>query len=302
VSSPTDSVRNDAALEQAWHDNRRHLLDIALRMLGNLSEAEDVVQEGFTRLMRVDLDEIDDVRGWMVVVVSRLCLDRLRATRRHPTSPADALDDEPSRGVGATAVAVDPVDRITLDDSVRIAMHVVLERLSAAERTAFVLHDVFQYPFDSIAEIVGRTPSACRQLASRARRTVRDEALPARFVVEPVEQRAITERFIAACTNGDMDALLAVLDPEVSGEGDGAARPIIGLRAVSHGVMHYLGPKSRTTLLTLPGIGDGTVVALRDGVVVAVVTFTIADGLITHFDAIATDANLAPIRAVLGTR
>jgi RNA polymerase sigma-70 factor, ECF subfamily len=292
------SASNEVVLEQAWHDNRRHLLDIAFRMLGNLSEAEDVVQEGFARLVRVDLDEIDDVGGWMVVVVSRLCLDRLRSNRRHPTSPAVSLDDQPSRD----GAAVDPADRITLDDSVRIALHVVLERLSAAERTAFVLHDVFQYPFEAIAEIVGRTPSACRQLASRARRAVRDEALPARFVVEPVEQRQVTERFIAACTNGDMDALLAVLDPEVSGEGDGAARPIVGPRAVSRGVMHYLGPNSGTTLLTLPGIGDGTIMALRDGVVAAVVTFTIDNGLITHFDAIATEEHLAPIRAVLGTR
>ncbi len=298
MDSRNDTSRNELALEQAWHDHRRHLLDVAFRMLGNLGEAEDVVQEGFARLVRVDLDEIDDVRGWLVVVVSRLCLDRLRSSRRHPTSPADSLDEQ-RRGPVAGTVTVDPADRITLDDSVRIAMHVVLERLSAAERTAFVLHDVFQYPFEAIAEIVGRSPSACRQLASRARRAVRDEALPARFVVEPVEQRQVTERFIAACTNGDMDALLAVLDPNVTGEGDGAARPIVGLRAISHGVMHYLGPASRTTLLTLPGIGDGTVLALRDGVVVAVVTFTIEHGLITHFDAISTDENLAPIRAVL---
>jgi RNA polymerase sigma-70 factor (ECF subfamily) len=293
-----DTSANDAALEQAWSDNRRHLLDIAFRMLGNLSEAEDVVQEGFTRLVRVDLDEIDDVRGWMVVVVSRLCLDRLRASSRHPVAPVDALDERPS---APAAAAADPADRVTLDDTVRIAMHVVLERLSAAERTAFVLHDVFQYPFEAIAEIVGRSPSACRQLASRARRAVRDEALPARFVVEPVEQRRITERFIAACTTGDMDALLAVLDPDVSGEGDGAPRPIVGRRNVSRGVMHYLGPNSGTTLLSLPGIGDGTVVALLDGVVAAVVTLTIGDELITHFDVIATDTNLAPIRAVLGT-
>jgi RNA polymerase sigma-70 factor, ECF subfamily len=296
--------RNDTALEQAWRDNRRHLLDIAFRMLGNLSEAEDVVQEGFARLLRVDLDEIEDVRGWLVVVVSRLCLDRLRASRRHPTTPSDALD-EPwfGRQPSATGAvdAVDPADRITLDDTVRIAMHVVLERLSAAERTAFVLHDVFQYPFEAIAEIVGRSPSACRQLASRARRAVREEALPARFVVEPVEQRRITERFIAACTYGDMDALLAVLDPDVTGEGDGAPRPIIGRRNVARGVMHYLGPRTGATLLSLPGIGDGTVVALLDGVVAAVVTMTIDGEQITHFDVIATEENLAPIRAVLGT-
>jgi RNA polymerase sigma-70 factor, ECF subfamily len=285
----------DAELEQAWRDNRRHLLDVAFRMLGNLSEAEDVVQEGFTRLVRADRDEIDDVRGWMVVVVSRLCLDRLRSGRRHPTSPAESLADRPAREPG------DPADRVTLDDSVRIALQLMLERLTAAERTAFVLHDVFQYPFEAIGEIVGRSPSACRQLASRARRTVRAEAGPARFAVEPLEQRRVTERFIAACSTGDMQGLLAVLDPDVSGDADGAKRPIVGRRAVASGVMRYLGPGSSTTLLSLPMGANPTVVALRDDEVVAIVTLTVEGEQITHFDAIADEVTLAPLRAALGT-
>ncbi|MGH9008722.1 MAG: sigma-70 family RNA polymerase sigma factor, partial [Acidimicrobiia bacterium] len=188
----------DDELGQAWRDHRRHVLNIAFRMLGNVGEAEDVVQEAFTRLVRADVDQIDDVGGWLVVVVSRLCLDRLRSDRRHPTSPEASLGDRPVDD------ALDPADRVTLDDSVRIALHLVLERLTAAERTVFVLHDVFQYPFEAIAGIVGRTPAACRQLASRARRTVRAEGGHSRFVVEPAEQRAVNERFIAACAGGDL--------------------------------------------------------------------------------------------------
>ena len=196
----------DDELGQAWRDHRRHVLDIGFRMLGNLSEAEDVVQEGFARLARADLDQIDDVGGWLVVVVSRLCLDRLRSGRRHPTSPEASLGDRPA------ADAVDPADRVTLDDSVRLALHLVLERLTAAERTVFVLHDVFQYPFEAIGEIVGRTPAACRQLASRARRTIAADAGAARFLVESAEQHRVTEQFVAACSTGDVHGLLAVLD------------------------------------------------------------------------------------------
>src|SRR5262245_11789176 len=160
----------DIQLGRAWREHRRYVLDIAFRMLGNLSEAEDVVQEAFSRLLRVDVDAIEDVRGWLVVVVSRLCLDRLRAERRHPKGPAWPSGPEPADQ------ALDPADRVTLDDSIRIALNTVLERLTPAERTAFVLHDVFQYPFETIGDIVGRSPAACRQLASRARRSIRTEA------------------------------------------------------------------------------------------------------------------------------
>jgi len=148
-------------LDDLWRAHRRYLLDLAFRMLGNIGDAEDIVQEAFTRLLRVDGDEIDDVRGWLVVVVSRLCLDQLRSARvrREVGVEVELADDE-----------VDPADRVTLDDSVRLALHLVLERLTAAERTVFVLHDVFQYPFEEVATIVGRSPTSCCQLASRARR------------------------------------------------------------------------------------------------------------------------------------
>ena len=142
-------------------------------MLGNLSEAEDAVQEAFARLCRpTSTRSTTSAAGWSSCV-SRICLDRLRSERRHPTDArrvASAIDP-PRR-------TVDPADRVTLDDNVRIALHLVLERLSPAERTAFVLHDVFQYSFEAIAEIVGRTPAACRQLASRARRAIRSDVEP----------------------------------------------------------------------------------------------------------------------------
>jgi RNA polymerase sigma-70 factor (ECF subfamily) len=136
-------------------------------VLGSISEAEDTVQEAFARLVEQDLDEIDDVRGWLTVVVSRLCFDRLRSADRQRRSSTDlhALEPRPAQ-------EMDPADRITLDDEVRLALHVVMTRLTPAERIAFVLHDVFSYSFDAISEIVGRSPAACRQLASRARRTI----------------------------------------------------------------------------------------------------------------------------------
>jgi RNA polymerase sigma-70 factor (ECF subfamily) len=288
----------DDELGQAWRDHRRHVLDIAFRMLGNLTEAEDVVQEAFTRLVRADLDEIDDVGGWLVVVASRLCLDRLRSGVRHPTSPDASLGDRPADD------AVDPADRVTLDDSVRMALHLVLERLTAAERTVFVLHDVFQYPFEAIGEIVGRTPAACRQLASRARRTVRADDARSRFVVEPAEQRRVTERFIAACTDGDLEALLALLDPTVAGKaevgGRVGVRIVTGRDAVAAGLLQFFGPASSTTLLSLPAGPHARVVALRHGRVTAIATLTIHQGVVAHIDAVADPARLEALGATFG--
>ena len=288
----------DDELGQAWRDHRRHGLDIAFRMLGNLGEAEDVVQEAFARLVRADVDTIDDVGGWLVVVVSRLCLDRLRSDRRHPIDADASLGDRPAAG------AVDPADRVTLDDSVRLALHLVLERLTAAERTVFVLHDVFQYPFEAIGKIVGRTPAACRQLASRARRTIQADDARSRFVVEPAEQREVTERFIAACSGGDIEALVALLDPGVAGKAEvgGAVgvRVLTGRDAVIAGLLHFFGPASSTTLLSLPTGPRAGVVALRDGRVEAIVTLTIRDGVVAHLDSLADPVRLAPLAAALG--
>lgn len=295
----TDVPEAGVEFSRAWHAHRRHVLDIAFRMLGNLSEAEDVVQEGFARLVKADIDQIEDPGGWLVVVVSRLCLDRLRSRKRQPTSPEADLGDKAAPG------DVDPADRITLDDEVRIALHLVLERLSAAERTVFVLHDVFQYPFGEIGEIVGRTPVACRQLASRARRTLRAEEPAPRFIVEPADQRRVTDRFIDACAGGDLENLLAVLDPNVAGDADlggkAGVRTVTGREAVATGLMRFLGPKSKTTLLSIPAGTDVGVVALRGDRVVTFAVLTVQDGLIVHIDAIADPVKLATFRAALGS-
>src|SRR5258708_21065694 len=156
----TASGADEPAFDALWNAHRRRMLDLAFRMLLDLRDAEDVVQESFARLARTDIAGIDDPEAWLVVVTSRLCLDRLRARQRRPTDPlavaADALDPR----------ALDPSSQVTLVDNVTLAMHALLERLSPAERTSFVLHDVFQYSFDEIATIVGRSPAACRQLAS----------------------------------------------------------------------------------------------------------------------------------------
>jgi RNA polymerase sigma-70 factor, ECF subfamily len=297
----TEARDVDVTLGRAWREHRRHVLDIAFGMLGNLSDAEDAVQEAFARLVRADLDQIDDIGGWLVTVVSRLCLDKLRSHRRHPTAP------DPTIGVLDADGDLDPADRVTLDDNVRIALHVVLERLSPAERTAFVLHDVFQYPFDAIAEIVGRTPAACRQLASRARRTiVTDVGGPGRFAVETAEQRLVTERFIAAAANGDLDGLLAILDPDVAGGADvGGSAGVVtvtGAPAVAAAALRFLGPSSATTLLSLPAAPASEIVAVRDGHAVSLITLTVHDGRIHHIDGIVDPVKLAPIADALGIR
>lgn len=288
----------DARFGRAWREHRRYVLDIAFRMLGNLAEAEDVVQEAFARLLREDIDEIDEVRGWLVVVVSRLCLDRLRAERRHPKAAGEVPE--------ALVPSVDPVDRITLDDSVRLALSLVLERLTPAERTAFVLHDVFQYSFDEVGTIVGRSAVACRQLASRARQRMRSEAGASRFTVEAAEQRQVTERFIAACSAGDLDGLLAVLDPAVEGIVDlGPTLPqipaVVGRADVATNALRFFGPQTNATLLSLPVDGAAAVVAFSGEYVGALITLTIEDGRVAHIHAVVDPVKLTPLAEALGS-
>lgn len=301
----------DARLGRAWREHRRYVLDVALRMVGDLGEAEDVVQEAFTRLLRADVDEIDDVRAWLVTVVSRLCLDQLRSARRRRQEPFDGPPGAPapSDRLPSTA-AVDPADRVTLDDSVRMALQVMLERLSPAERTALVLHDVFRLSFNDIAGIVGRSPAACRQLAHRARAHLHDETNPARFTVESAEQRQVTETFITAAATGDLDALLAVLDPDVAGQADlggsiGLLPPIVGRDQVAGGVLRFYGPGGKygpdadVTLLSLPTGRRPSILALRDGEAAAVITLTVRDGLVEHIHTIVDPAKLAPLTVAL---
>src|SRR3954449_4412514 len=192
--SPSRSV------EAAWRSHRPYLVNLAYQMLGDVGGAEDVTQEAFLRLSRTDPSQIDDVRAWLTVVAGRLCLDQMRSARPRHEQPDEsgALDVTPSR-------EVDPADRVTLDDEVRTALLEVLRRLSPGERVAFVLHDVFQMPFEEIAEAVGRPVGTCRQLARRARAKFAD-ASPRLTEIPDVEHRIVTEKFITACANGDLHA------------------------------------------------------------------------------------------------
>jgi RNA polymerase sigma-70 factor, ECF subfamily len=160
-----DEHRFERHLEAAWAEHRGYLLNIAYRLLGSLEEAEDMVQEAYLRLLRSDLDAIADLRGWLVVVTTRICLDHLGSARVRREARTDSWLPEPI--VRALADPTDPADVVVLDESVRMALLIVLERLKPAERVVFVLHDVFQYSFEEIGPMVGRTPAACRQLASR---------------------------------------------------------------------------------------------------------------------------------------
>lgn len=262
--------------DAAWRAHRHYLVDLAYRMLGDVGEAEDAVQEAFARLARAG--EVDDARGWLTVVTSRLCLDRIRSARSRRERPAAEVE--------ATAPGLDPADRVTLDDEVRLALSVVLERLGPAERVVFVLHDVFRMPFDEIAETVGRPAATCRQLARRARLRIA-EAGPAVREVDPAERRAVVERFLAACGNGDVEGLLTVLHPQVWGTADlGPGSPI------APQVEHGAGPVARTlvrfwrhaTLVSHPA-GDRTaLLAFVDRRLVAIIDLTVDHDRVTRVD------------------
>jgi RNA polymerase sigma-70 factor, ECF subfamily len=292
--NPMDAPPAD--VNAIWREHRSYLVDLAFRMLGNIHDAEDAVQEGFSRLLHQNIDDIDDVRGWLVVVVSRACIDHLRSARVRREAQSDTLGDQ-AKTVTA-APPTDPADRVTLDDSIGIAMLVLLRRLSPAERAAFVLHDVFQFSFDAIAPIVGRSPVACRQLASRARRRIEDGTDPERFTVEAGEQHRVTAGFIAACASGDIEALMAMLAPDVSGDVDfggiaPARAPQHGRTDVTRNLFLFFGPDSGTTLVSQPVNGGSAFLAFREGRLFAIVQLDVRDDIVHELHAIVDPAKLA---------
>jgi RNA polymerase sigma-70 factor (ECF subfamily) len=198
--------------------HRGHLRSVAYRMLGSLSEADDAVQETWLRLGRADTGEVTNLRGWLTTVVARICLDMLRARRSRREQPLAVSGPEP---MGERTATDDPEHAALLADAVGVALLVVLDTLAPAERLAFVLHDLFDLPFDEIAPIVGRSPAATRQLASRARRRVQGASPGAATPVD--HQRAVVDAFLAAARDGDIAGLLAVLAPDVVLRADPAA-------------------------------------------------------------------------------
>ena len=272
-------------LAEQFEERRARLRAVAYRILGSLSEADDAVQEAWLRLSRSDADAIESLDAWLTTVVARVSLNMLRARRtRHEVQMPEPIID-PAGGI-------DPEHEALLADSVGLALLVVLETLSPPERLAFVLHDIFAMPFDQIAPIVERSPAAARQLASRARRRVQGEHTVSDADMET--QREVIDAFLAASREGDFEALLDVLDPDIvlrSDAGPGALREVRGAEAVAGRARGY----ARLDLDMRPAIVNGAagMVVLRDGEPFSVAAVTIRNRRIVAMDFIADPDLLA---------
>src|ERR671913_533209 len=276
-------------LAERFEQHRRRLRAVAYRMLGSLTEAEDAVQDAWIRLSRSNAEQIDNLGGWLTTVVARECLHMLRSRRRREVSFEGHLPDSVITPDGD----LDPEQEALLADSVGLALLVVLDHLTPAERLAFVLHDTFGVPFEEIAPIVGRSPAASRQLASRARRKVRGEStIPD---ADPARQREVVDAFLAASRDGDLGALLAVLDPEVVLRADpgaaGTSREVRGAHAVAEQAkaFSHLGRFSRRALVN--GVA-GIVSRAPGGPTFSVMGFAVASGKITEIDILADPERL----------
>jgi RNA polymerase sigma-70 factor, ECF subfamily len=278
-------------LAERFEEHRSHLRAVAYRMLGSLSEADDAVQESWLRLSRSDASDIENLGGWLTTVVARVCLNMLRSRETRREDPMSAYVPDP---IVSREVELDPDDEVILADSVGLALLVVLETLAPAERLAFVLHDMFAVPFDEIAPMVGRSPTAARQLASRARRRVQGAA--AAPDPDLARQREVVDAFFAAARDGDFDALLAVLHPDVVLRSDGGAvRPgasfvVRGAREVAESALTFarLSPFVRPALVN----GAAGVVVAPHGRLFSVMGFTVRDGKIVEIDGIADPERL----------
>ncbi|TYB71044.1 sigma-70 family RNA polymerase sigma factor [Nonomuraea sp. PA05] len=271
-------------LADRFQGHRPHLKAVAYRMLGSLSEAEDAVQEAWLRLARSDSGEIGNLGGWLTTVVGRVCLDMLRARK---SRREESLDDRLPDVVISRADARDPEQEALLADSVGLALLVVLESLSPAERLAFVLHDMFGLPFEQIAPIVDRTPAAAKKLASRARQRVRG-ATP-NPDPDPAGQRRMVDAFLAAARGGDFAALVSILDPDVVLRADGGA--LAGGMTVLRGVAAVAGrldvfQRMATSAATHPALVNGLagLVNSIEGRVISVMSFTVSGGRIASID------------------
>jgi RNA polymerase sigma factor (sigma-70 family) len=275
-------------LAEQFQEHRPRLRAVAYRMLGSTSEADDAVQEAWIRLSRSDADEIQNLGAWLTTVVGRVSLNMLRSRKTRHEEPLDAgLPDPIVDRIDGT----DPEHEALVADSVGLALLVVLETLSPAERLAFVLHDIFAVPFDQIAPIVDRSPEAARKLASRARRRVRAEnTVPD---ADPDAQREVVEAFLVAARDGDFDRLVAVLDPDVvlrQDFGAGRSREVRGVAAVADQALFYsdLGLVFKPVLIN----GAAGVVTMRDGQPFSVGAFTVRNGRIVEMDWLGDAARL----------
>jgi RNA polymerase sigma-70 factor, ECF subfamily len=287
--------RQHDQVSEAWRAHRAYLVDLAFRMLGDIGAAEDVVQEAFFRLLQAPVGDINDARGWLIVVTSRLCLDHMKSASSRHERPQDMAERSYR---DRTSSSIDPADRVTLDDEVRLALLIMLERLSPAERVVFVLHDVFQVPFDAIAATVGSRAPTCRQLAHRARRKINESRIGSGDV-EPAQHHVVTRAFIEACSTGDLDALLGVLDRDVSGEIDARSGVVVvGAERVGRNILRYWG-KPETVLVAQPVCGQPAVLAFVNRRLVGLLALSIEDSKITKIHVLVGPSTLEPLRAEL---
>jgi RNA polymerase sigma-70 factor (ECF subfamily) len=305
TSSGPEDDRLDPSLSAVMSE-RRQLINLAYRLLGSLADAEDVVQETYARWYAMSPSQREDIESpgaWLTTVASRICLDLLGSARARreryvgewiPEPLPDRTEWISGRPAGTPA---DPVDRVTLDESINMAFLVVLESMTPAERVAFILHDVFRYPFPEVAEIVGRTPAACRQLASSARHRIDASRAPA----TPAAQRAdVVREFKQAWEAKDINALIHILDPDATATGDGgglanaAPRPIEGSEQIARFFADIAGGARTMTLLQRTVNGQPGLVAQHEGVTMLVMAFDIADDKIKHLWAVLTPEKLRP--------
>ncbi|WP_328973649.1 RNA polymerase sigma factor SigJ [Streptomyces sp. NBC_00239] len=269
-----------------FEEHRPHLRAVAYRMLGSLAEAEDAVQETWLRYHRTDTTDVENLPGWLTTVAARICLNILRTRETRREDPLDIRIPDP---VVSSPRGTDPEQQVLLADSVGLALLVVLESLAPAERLAFVLHDMFAVPFDEIAPMLEKTPAATRQLASRARRRVQGQAPSP----DPdlAQQRKVVDAFFAAARDGEFDALVSVLAPDVVLRADGGAKrarhttTLTGAQAVGSQAISFarLSPFARPALIN----GTAGVVVIVNGTPLSLMSFTVTEGQITTIDVIA---------------
>lgn len=288
-------------LADRFEERRPRLRAVAYRMLGSFTEADDAIQDAWLRVSHADAAEVENLDGWLTTIVARVCLNMLRSRKRRREDSLDESIDGSDGGLPDPVVTPEgsfrPEDEVLLADSVGLALQVVLDTLSPAERLAFVLHDMFELPFEEIAPMVGRSPVAARQLASRARRRVKGADI--RTVDDLPSQRRVVDAFFRAAHGGDFDGLVAVLDPDVVLRGDAGGKHVVvvrGPKAVAKRAHWVPGTTVHPALVD----GRAGVVITRDGRPFVVMGFTVIGGRIVEIEAIGNVERVARIAAGFG--
>jgi RNA polymerase sigma factor (sigma-70 family) len=280
-----------------FEENRPHLRAVAYRMLGSLTEVDDAVQDAWERVSRAGAEDVDNLKAWLTTIVARVCLNMLRSRNTQREESLEVAVPDP---IVSLEGGLDPEEEVLLADSVGLALQVVIDTLGPAERLAFVLHDMFDLPFGEIAVMVGRTPQATRQLASRARRRIKGAEIPAPER-DLARQRSVVDAFFAAGRAGDFDALVAVLHPDVVARADfspsrpGSSMVIRGAAAVARQARLGASPAAEVHPALVNG-SAGVVITLR-GRPFAVMAFTVADGKIVEIDTVADPERVAKVAA-----